>query len=108
MTSSGKTLTRSGNSLGHSSMLTSTAMVLTVSLIDETWHKTIVHTSTQALVETDRNKFITSIMELIESYNINFARNLSVKGLSPSVSKIICPSQRSSLKATYNTSMQNS
>ena len=89
-------------------MLTKTAMVLAVSLIDETWHKTIVHTSAQALVETDRNKFITSIMELIESYNINFVRNPSVKGLLPSVSKIICPSRRSSLKATYNTPVQNS
>ena len=72
-------------------MLTNTVMVLTVCSIGETWHKTIVHISVQALFEVIRNKFTTPIMELIESsYSSSFVSNLSIEGLSPSVSKIIC------------------
>lgn len=82
-------------------------MVLTVSLTGETWHKTIVHISTQALVEAIRNKFTTPIMRLIESCSSSFLRNLSVEGLLPLVSEIICASWRSGLQATYNTPMQS-
>lgn len=82
-------------------MLASTAMVLTVSLTGETRHKTIVHTSVQALVEAIRNKFTTPIMRLIESCSSSFLRNLSVEGLLPLVSEIICASRRSGLQATY-------
>ena len=78
--STDETVTRSGDSLAHITMLATTAMFHTVCSVCETWYNTTVDSSAQVPARSIRSKSAATNMGSSEFCSRRFFRNLSKEG----------------------------
>ena len=78
--STDETVTRSGDSLAHITMLATTAMFHTVCSVCETWYNTIVDSSAQVPAKSIRSKSAATNMGSSQFCSRRFFRNLSKEG----------------------------